>query len=529
MAVSGAAASVASEVIVTQFTRQAIPKGMSMAKIAFASFALGGVGALLIGAAVGMLLSVIIEAILEPPPRTADDIYAAIKGMIQTQIDNTLSERNAAGIAARIKTLDEKIFNSTNSLKIASQSRSRSSVENQLLSITNKIDAAESWQISPQGRSVFTLCSPDGMGYSRCLSLKGRYVVAEKDTDMSSLSNKRFMLGEKNRLYALTENGKECIVLDQDAGRYSLSGWAIHQPSKEECEKNPYKLMVDTSVKGAWTLYVGDHSNSKVRVDLCVAEPTDKGEVVYPSNLPNTFKYSACINKQKTLTFRVMNTLPVAENAGTTGILGIEAISFPELAVQMTYFPRIAAMHLLTLKQLYWNRYEDLAVATQFDETRARYARWIDYYSVLFSNNCRVSGGNCAQTLKDNLLFREQLKTATVKASMALICTSPSRITQKSNRVAPVVFVNDYGKVVDFCSTNSQGDVLHIKRLNFKESFGFQTSTERIWTVRDVWPQKGFCGGPVTAGPLAIRDLSKAKTAKFPVTVMNNLCLRNDI
>jgi hypothetical protein len=126
-------------------------------------------------------------------------------------------------------------------------------------------------------------------------------------------------------------------------------------------------------------------------------------------------------------------------------------------------------------------------------------------------------------------LFREQLKTATVKASMALICTSPSRITQKSNRVTPVVFFNDYGKVVDLCSTNSQGETLLINRLNPKESFGFQTSTDRIWIVRDVWPQKGFCGGPVTAGPLAIRDLSKAKAAKISVTAMNNLCLRNDI
>ena len=331
---------------------------MSTANKHGASYAVSGVAAMLAGPVLGGLLGGLFDAILEIPERPSD-IYQQIKGLVQIQIDTTLGQTMGASLSAKLEVAEDTLGKALDSYKDAwySPESSRERVRSEMDRVRTLIESNEGWRYKPQGHSVFTLCSPAGLGFTRCLAWNNNgYLTGEKFTKFDSLSNKRFTIDNQNRLMAITDEGLKCVVFDKDGGLYVKTGWAIIQ--RDNCDKPQlFRLKVDNITEtGVWKIFAQVDGYSK-KYDLCVAETGgNQGEVIYYSNIDRfSATYHACINGVKELKMQRKMIFPVSENSDN----GVEALSFRELVIQVNKFPRFAALHLLTLKDIYKFNYED--------------------------------------------------------------------------------------------------------------------------------------------------------------------------
>ena len=389
----------------------------------------------------------------KPTPPNPDQIYQAIYGRIQNQINTAINNKDVSEMVNNLQALsvtlnDQTVAylallgineNTQQTLRNMAAGTAQipfvtaEQVDTEMHSVHTILSAPTGWYYPPPQNNAslsFVLTGVAGMGDHLCLHTRdfniadGTDLIVDDQCNMNSLDDKMFGIAPGSELIMRTNSGDKCIAYNSKKGDDMGKHLAIFSTSSKQCESsNPHIVKLRQAADKTWSLYDGDSM-------LCIGDGK-KGnsinvivtrEKYYRKSDPAHWfpQYKGCKNNGY---LQFYNIIPVILNTGgsggATGTSVTPPLSYDEIGVQVFYFGHFAAYHLAALKEMYLHgsssskEFARVAYNSKVEE----YKDWIVAYVPVFEKYARFANINATQQISEAKNFFVALTRANLEYS----------------------------------------------------------------------------------------------------------------
>ena len=375
------------------------------------------------------LLNGVATAFYFPVTPTPEELYNMIWGYVQNQISATAIFNSKAQLVQSLisltENLNQQVIGYLAELKLLHQTpeslqklldsnngtlnASRSSVDVSMKAVDTILASSFDWftPLSPTHHppSTFILGSAKR---GVCLHTKefnikdGTLVVVDNECDLNNLRDKSWSLDSRNRLRLQTSEGLKCLAYNDKNGK----ALAVFGIESRHCTKG-HLITAKFGKDGQVFIYDGNER-------ICVSSSTATKKM---NTLVKRQKGHECKGNNQ-LYFETVIPIPFNEmTKDDPGTILEPARSFEEVGLQLLYFSKIAALHLLALKE--WYNYGTLQrqAKYQFYTKVAEYKSWLEVVLPMYASYATLMNINSTDAIVEATVFYKALGNANLDIS----------------------------------------------------------------------------------------------------------------
>lgn len=424
------------------------PRGMLGASSTFCSLVFGLSNMAALENIIPSLLGGVATAFFFPTIPTPDEVYRKIWGNVEAQVNDAVIAKSNAILTQSLITLtqnlNQQITGYLAELQLSDQTpgsllnlvrdsggflnSTSDAVDLSMKSIDTILASSFDWfstlNVNMTHPTAFILART---GDNSCLHTRegnlqnGTDLIMDSKCDLSNLADKMFSVGTNNMLLLRTINGLKCVAYNSNNGDDVTKHLAIFDINTPQCQ-NGRLISIGRARNGGMALFDGFN-------ELCVGDGKSemKANAVItsafkPDSISSRFSFERCLGG-KTLVFDSRIPIPLVDShaggadqkMGTISDLNITpARSFQEMSVQLFYFPRIASIHLMALKELHAHGSLKRHAAAQFKIKLSQYQEWLQVVVPIVTVYSKVLKIDVAVPLRDASVLLRSLSNATL-------------------------------------------------------------------------------------------------------------------
>lgn len=386
-------------------------------------------------------------ALLFPITPTPEEVFSKIWGYIQTQTNDAIVSKDKAKLTQDLATLtvnlNHEVVGYLAQLQILDQTPASlaavlnarggflsvppDSVDLAMKGVDTMLSSSLIWYstlpLDVENPDVFVLASTS---LGTCLHSKqskivdGTELVMDNQCDLNILADKMFSLGPDNRLIMRTSLGLKCVAYSSKRGDNVKKHLAIFDIKSSACQLGR-PITVHRATNGVLSMFDG-------LSQICVNSKT--GE----KNLNSLITAAAAAAKKEApagkrqclkgslLYFdgRIAVPLVSSSDGGATGSNIVPAISFEELRIQLFYFPKLATIHLLALKEMHaYGTFKEGAKHKFFLKVN-QYKLWLEKVIPIITTYSTFMGIDSSAAIQDAQVLLSSLPNSTLEIAPAV-------------------------------------------------------------------------------------------------------------
>ena len=382
------------------------------------------------------LLNGVGAAFFFPITPTPEELYNKIWGYVQDQISSTVMFKSKAQLVLSLisltKNLNQQVVGYLVELQLLNQTpeslfqliytnngtlnATRDSVDVSMKAIDTILASSFDWYnpitINQHRPSTFILGSAlKGV----CLHTRefniidGTEVLVDNECDLNNLADKSWSLDSRNRLLLRTTQGLKCLAYNGKSGTNLKRHLAIFGIESFQCAKGRLITLHHGKSSGEATIHDGTDM-------ICVSSNTASKNL---HTLVTTKSGKKC--KDKILTFDTIIPIPLDDTDPDNPGTNLEpARSFEEIGIQLFYFSKIAALHLMALKELYNYGTLQKQAEYQFYTKVAQYKKWLEVVLPMYASYSMLMNINSTEPIAEATVFYRSLKHVNLTISPML-------------------------------------------------------------------------------------------------------------